>query len=91
MFLSPQSPDKTVINYYMLVDRMPETEAEKARCEKSIALMQKVTTDEDFWVSELGTIGVKTGAVEQLTLGGMEQDVATFHKVLEEQMGLTRG
>jgi phenylpropionate dioxygenase-like ring-hydroxylating dioxygenase large terminal subunit len=91
MFLSPQSADKTVINYYMLVDRMPETEKEKARCEKSIELMQRVTTDEDFWVSELGTIGVKTGAVEQLTLGGMEQDVATFHKVLEEQMGLTGG
>ncbi len=36
MFLSPQSADKTVINYYMLVDRMPETEKEKARCEKSI-------------------------------------------------------
>ncbi|GFE82054.1 hypothetical protein GCM10011487_40540 [Steroidobacter agaridevorans] len=91
MFLSPQSPDRTVINYYMLVDRIPETEAEKARCEKSIALMQRVAADEDFWVSELGTRGVKAGAVEQMTLGGMEQDVATFHKVLEEQMGLTRG
>jgi Rieske 2Fe-2S family protein len=84
MLLAPQSPGRTVVNYYMLVDRMPETESEKARCEKSIALMERITTEEDFWVSELGTIGARTGAVQHMVMGGMEQDVATFHEVLQE-------
>ena len=86
MLLAPQSPERTVINYYMLVDRMPETEADKSRCERSMALMQRITTEEDFWVAELGTSAAKSGAVKEMVLGGMEQDLATFHQVLAEQM-----
>ena len=86
MLLSPQAPDKTVINYYMLVDQLPETEAEIARYEKSIALMDKVTTEEDFWVSQLGTVGIKTGGFSHMVLGGMEQEVARFHRILDEEL-----
>lgn len=86
MLLAPQAPDRTVVNYYMLVDRLPETDSEKSRCERSVELMLKVTRDEDFWVSELGTIGVRMGAVPRMTLGGMEQDIARFHQVLAEEM-----
>jgi phenylpropionate dioxygenase-like ring-hydroxylating dioxygenase large terminal subunit len=87
MFMSPQAPGKTVINYYMLVDRMPETEAEIKRCERSVELMMRVTTEEDFWVATLGTIGAATGAVKQMVLGGMEQEVARFHRILDEELG----
>jgi phenylpropionate dioxygenase-like ring-hydroxylating dioxygenase large terminal subunit len=86
MLLSPQSPGRTVINYYMLVDRMPQTEAEISRCERSVALMVRITTEEDFWVSELGTLGAQTGAVPKMVLGGMEQDIARFHRIVEEEL-----
>lgn len=86
MLLAPQAPDKTVINYYMLVDRMPETEADKARCEKSIALMVQITTQEDFWVAELGTIGAASGTVPRMVIGGMEQDIARFHRNIAQAL-----
>lgn len=86
MLLSPQSPTKTLINYYMLVDRLPETEAEKARCEKSVSLMVQITTQEDFWVAELGTVAAATGAVPRMVLGGMEQDIARFHRNIEQAL-----
>lgn len=88
MLLSPQSHDKTIVNYYMLVDRMPETEKEIARCEKSMNLMERVTSEEDLWVSELGTIGAATGAVPRMVLGGMEQDILRFHRNLNRILGV---
>lgn len=86
MLMAPQSPGRTIINYYMLVDRMPETDEEIARCEKSIALMERITTQEDFWAAQLGTIGARTGVVADMVLGGMEQDIALFHEILESEM-----
>lgn len=86
MLMAPQSPGRTIIHYYMLVDRMPETEEEKARCERSIALMERITTQEDFWAAQLGTIGASTGVVSDMILGGMEQDIALFHDILDREI-----
>jgi phenylpropionate dioxygenase-like ring-hydroxylating dioxygenase large terminal subunit len=83
MLLSPQAPDLTVVNYYMMVDRLPETEKEIAHFDKSLALMKQITTQEDFWVAELGTLGAKTGVVPYMTCGGMEREMITFHRSVE--------
>jgi phenylpropionate dioxygenase-like ring-hydroxylating dioxygenase large terminal subunit len=83
MLLSPQTVDHTVVNYYMMVDRLPETEREVEHYEKSLALMKQITTKEDFWVAELGTIGAKSGVVPFMTCGGMEREMVAFHKSVE--------
>ena len=88
MLLSPQAVDRTVVNYYMLVDRLPETEREVARYEKSLALMTRITTQEDFWVAELGTIAAKTGVLPQITCGGMEREIVQFHKNVNAILGV---
>jgi hypothetical protein len=49
--------------------------------------MVRITTEEDFWVSELGTIGAATGAVPQMALGGMEQDILRFHRNINQVLG----
>lgn len=87
MLFAPQAHNKTVINYYMLLDRMPVTEAEIARCEKSVDLMVRITTEEDFWVSELGTLGTAAGAIKQMVIGGMEQDIGRFHRNIAQVLG----
>ena len=84
MLLSPQAVDRTVVNFYMLVDRLPETEREMARCEKSVALMTRITTEEDFWVAELGMIGARTGVVTDMICGGMEREIIQFHGNVNE-------
>lgn len=86
MLLSPQATDRTVINYYLLVDKLPETEAETAHYERSLKLMLRITTEEDFWAAELGTIGAATGAVQQMVLGGMEQEIVRFHEIIEAEL-----
>lgn len=83
ILLAPQAVYHTVVNYYMMVDRLPETEREVARYEKSLALMTQITTREDFWVAELGTIGAKSGAVPHMTCGGMEREMVAFHRSVE--------
>lgn len=80
MLLSPVAVDKTVVNYYMLVDRLPENDREEAHYEKSLALMKRITTEEDFWVAELGAIGARDGVISHVTCGGMEREMVQFHK-----------
>lgn len=86
MLLAPQAPDRTIVNYYMLVDRAPETEAERDRYERSISLMERVTEEEDFWVAELGALGARMGAMPEMVLGGMEQDIVRFHQIMNDAL-----
>lgn len=86
MLLSPKAPDKTVINYYMLVDEPPVDEAQIAHFERAVDLMLRVTTEEDFWAAELGSIGAKTGVLTHMVLGGMEQEILRFHQTLEAEL-----
>lgn len=82
MLLAPAGVDRTVVNFYLLVDEMPTTEKGVQHYEKSLALMKRLTAEEDFWVAELGMIGAKSGAMPYMTVGGMEGDLVTFHQTV---------
>lgn len=88
MLLSPQAVDRTVVNYYLLVDRLPETDREVAHYEKSLALMKRITTEEDFWVAELGTAAAAEGIVSHITCGGMEREIVRFHESVNSLLGV---
>ena len=88
MLLSPQAVDKTVVHFYLLVDRLPETEREIKHYDKALALMARITTQEDFWVAELGTIAARAGVVKELTCGGMEREIVQFHKNVNAILGV---
>ena len=88
MLLSPQAVDKTMVHFYLLVDRLPETEREIRHYDKALALMARITTQEDFWVAELGTIAAKTGVVTEITCGGMEREIVQFHKNVNAILGV---
>ena len=83
MLLSPQAVDRTVVNYYLLVDRLPETDREVAHYEKPLALMTRITTEEDFWVAELGTVAAREGVISHITCGGMEREIVRFHESVD--------
>jgi len=72
-----------VVNYYLLVDRLPETDREVAHYEKSLALMTRITTEEDFWVAELGTVAAREGVISHITCGGMEREIVRFHESVD--------
>ena len=52
--------------------------------ERSFKLMSEAFGNEDFYAAELCQSGLLTGALQRVTLGGMEQGVRRFHDVVEE-------
>lgn len=83
---TPISHDRTQVRYAMLVDGEPGER--DALHEKSYALMAEAFGNEDFRAAELSQEGLATGALQTLTLGGMEQGVRCFHDVVDECTGL---
>jgi len=84
MFLTPVAPDRTQLRYAMLVE--PEIGNPKLEDlhERSFSLMSDAFGNEDFHAAELCQAGLLTGALQQVTLGGMEQGVRRFHDVVEQ-------
>ncbi len=83
--LRPTACDKTIVDYYLMADE-PETREMEDKLERSFALMDQVFGQEDFWAAELGQQGVASGVLENLTLGGMEMQIAMFHESLDSCM-----
>lgn len=82
----PVSRERTRVRYAMLVDGSPGER--DALHEKSFKLMSEAFGNEDFRAAELSQEGLHTGAIQRLTLGGMEQGVRRFHDVVDECTGL---
>jgi phenylpropionate dioxygenase-like ring-hydroxylating dioxygenase large terminal subunit len=88
MLMAPQAVDRTIVNYFMLVDALPQTEKGIAHYEKSLALMTRLTVDEDFRMAELGAIGAASGERPFMTVGGMEKEIITFHASVNAILGI---
>lgn len=91
---TPVSHDRTQVRYAMLVEREGEGSGAGSDMdrlhERSYKLMAEAFGNEDFRAAELSQEGLKTGALQRLTLGGMEQGVRCFHDVVDECTGLYR-
>lgn len=84
----PIAHDRTHVRYAMLVENESEgTDIDKLH-ERSYALMSEAFGNEDFRAAELSQEGLRTGALQRLTLGGMEQGVRCFHDVVDRCTGL---
>ncbi|MGQ0697068.1 MAG: aromatic ring-hydroxylating oxygenase subunit alpha [Panacagrimonas sp.] len=88
VILSPLAVDRTQARYIMLVDPEPQGEEIERLHERSFKLMSEAFGNEDFRAAELSHAGLRTGAIQSLTLGGMEQGVRFFHDIVEEHLKL---
>ncbi|HKY92567.1 MAG TPA: SRPBCC family protein, partial [Nevskiaceae bacterium] len=85
---TPLARNRTHVRYAMLVEAGSEgTDIDRLH-EKSYKLMSEAFGNEDFRAAELSQEGLETGALERLTLGGMEQGVRRFHDLVDECTGL---
>ena len=85
---TPISHDRTHVRYAMLVEKEGEGGEIDQLHERSYKLMAEAFGNEDFRAAELSQEGLQTGALQRLTLGGMEQGVRCFHDVVDECTGL---
>ena len=80
----PEARDRTRARYLMMVDSQASNLEMEALHERSFKLMAEAFGNEDFRAAERSQDGLATGALQQLTLGGMEQGVRRFHDIVEE-------
>jgi glycine betaine catabolism A len=88
MVIMPQDVDHTLVEDFMLIPEKPATEKSENHWQRSWDLLDgQVFGTEDFGAAEWGQQGLKTGAIERLTLGTLEAGIRHFHDAVKAHLG----
>ena len=80
----PVAIDRTEVDYYQLYDRPPCDERIAGKMRQAFDLMEQVFAKEDYWAAEMCDQGLRSGAIDQIQLGGMEVQIRMFHDAVND-------
>jgi phenylpropionate dioxygenase-like ring-hydroxylating dioxygenase large terminal subunit len=86
LVMQPRGVGKTLVENFMLTNLNPQGDKLKAKWTRSLALTDGTAYPEDFAASAATYRGLKTGAVKELLIGGMEEPMQHFHGLIEGMM-----
>ena len=79
------TPGESRWRHMLLVPKAPETKAEYAHYDKTVAVLDGVTYEkEDFWASEQIQQGINAGAIDKLLLAKNEVMLKVFSDTVDE-------
>jgi phenylpropionate dioxygenase-like ring-hydroxylating dioxygenase large terminal subunit len=85
----PVSTDRTDVDYFMLTNAAPEGEKAIEKMRRSFDLMKLAFGREDYWAAEQCDVGLRSGALKDVQLGGMEIQISMFHNIVNECLTAT--
>jgi len=90
LVMQPQSVGHTIVDEYLLTDYDPGESGIVKKWRKSWDLTGKAFP-EDFWAAEQCQVGLETGAVPEVLVGGIETAMISFHELLAELLAEAGG
>jgi phenylpropionate dioxygenase-like ring-hydroxylating dioxygenase large terminal subunit len=82
----PVATDRTDVEYFMLLNEPPQDEKTAGRMRRSFDLMKVAFGQEDYWAAEQCDAGLRSGALKQVELGGMEIQITMFHQIVNRSL-----
>jgi phenylpropionate dioxygenase-like ring-hydroxylating dioxygenase large terminal subunit len=82
----PVEGDKTEVDYYQLYDAPPRDERIAGKMREAFDLMEQVFAKEDYWAAEMCDKGLRSGAIKDVQLGGMEVQVRMFQDTVNDAL-----
>jgi len=86
----PVANDRTEVDYYQLYDRPPPDERIAGKMREAFDLMERVFAKEDYWAAEMCDQGLRSGAIQEIQLGGMEVQIRMFHDAVDQCVSASR-
>lgn len=87
----PVAIDRTEVDYYQLYDRPPPDERIAGKMREAFDLMERVFAKEDYWAAEMCDQGLRSGALKDIQLGGMEIQIRMFQDAVNDCLRAASG
>lgn len=87
MFIQPVAAGKSTVEYFMLTRDPAANDKARELFSKSYDMIVNVFGNEDFRAACISQVGLESGALKELTYGGLETQIPLFYSILERHFG----